>query len=163
MSGLVLSRVYRGLLRNTRNTLGNQMPEVGSDTVYGITPRYTLRGMWPAGVSQAEGVAGDFSYAILGVRSDIQFKILDQAVISDADGKIIYNLPQQDMLALRVTARFAWQVGDPISHDAPNPATRYPFGVMRSPATSELGAEPEAASDEPEAEEADEPKAARRR
>lgn len=131
VSGLVLSRIYRGLLRNARNAQGDQLPEVSPGDVYGVPPRYTLRGMWPVGANSPEGVAGDFQFAILGVRSDIQFKVLDQAVISDADGKIIYNLPQQDMLALRVTARFAWQVGDPITHDQPDPSVRYPFAVIR--------------------------------
>jgi HK97 family phage major capsid protein len=165
VSGLVLSRIYRGLLRNARNTQGNLFPEVSPGDVYGIDPRYTLRGMWPVGANSAEGVAGDFSFAILGLRSDIAFKVLDQAVISDADGKIIYNLPQQDMLALRVTARFAWQVGDPISHDEPDPDKRYPFGVIRGTGLpSGLSNGNGNGDGEPEAAEAeDEPKAARRR
>jgi HK97 family phage major capsid protein len=154
VSGLVLSRAYKGRLRQVRSSIGVQLSEVSVSDVYGIDPRYTLRGMWPTGVNAAEGIAGDYQYGLLGVRQDMTYKILDQAVISDAAGKVIYNLPQQDMLALRVVARFAFQVGDPITHEAPNAATRYPFAVLRSPASAELGADVEPEAD-PEAEEAE--------
>ena len=60
-------------------------------------------------------VVGDYTMAVLGLRQDMTYKLLDQAVITDDTGKIIYNLPQQDMLALRVTFRAAFAV-------APSPA-----------------------------------------
>lgn len=51
------------------------------------------------------------------IRQDVDVKILDQAVIQDPSTKdIIFNLAQQDMIALRVTFRMGWAM--------PNPATR---------------------------------------
>ena len=50
---------------------------------------------------------------MLGIRQDMTYKLLDQAVITDDTGKVIYNLPQQDMLALRVTFRAAFAIAEP--------------------------------------------------
>jgi hypothetical protein len=40
-------------------------------------------------------------------------------VITDDLGNIVYNLPQQDMLALRVVARFGFAIAKPVSRNAP--------------------------------------------
>ncbi|MBQ7957218.1 MAG: phage major capsid protein [Clostridia bacterium] len=67
--------------------------------------------------SVAQIVAGDFSQAVYAIRQDITVKILDQGVIQDPTTKeIIYNLAQQDMVALRIVFRMGWAL--------PNPATR---------------------------------------
>jgi hypothetical protein len=61
-------------------------------------------------VDPALAVVGDYSMAVVGVRQDLTYKLLDQAVITDDAGAIVYNLPQQDMLALRVVARFGFAI-----------------------------------------------------
>lgn len=67
--------------------------------------------------SIAQLVVGDFSQAVYAIRQDITVKILDQGVIQDPTTKeIVYNLAQQDMVALRVVFRMGWAL--------PNPATR---------------------------------------
>lgn len=67
--------------------------------------------------SIAQLVVGDFSKAVYAIRQDITVKILDQGVIQDPNTKqIVYNLAQQDMIALRVVFRMGWAL--------PNPATR---------------------------------------
>lgn len=67
--------------------------------------------------SIAQLVVGDFSQAVYSIRQDITVKILDQGVIQDPSTKeIVYNLAQQDMVALRVVFRMGWAL--------PNPATR---------------------------------------
>ena len=70
---------------------------------------------------------------MLGVRQDLTYKVLDQAVIQDNTGAIVYNLAQQDMVALRVVSRFAWQVANVLNRDQPVEANRYPAGVLRTP------------------------------
>jgi len=76
-------------------------------------------------------IAGDFSQGIIGIRQDVTWKMLDQAVISDADGNIVFNLPQQDMVALRCVARYGFQVPNPYNRMQVSEAARYPFGVLR--------------------------------
>lgn len=67
--------------------------------------------------SIAQLIVGDFSQAVYSIRQDITVKILDQGVIQDPSTKaIVYNLAQQDMIALRVVFRMGWAL--------PNPATR---------------------------------------
>ena len=84
--------------------------------------------------TQVEAITGDFTQGILGVRQDLQFKMLDQSVIQDNTGAIIYNLAQQDLVAMRVTCRYAFQVPNPVDRMQPTEASRYPFGALLQPA-----------------------------
>lgn len=74
--------------------------------------------------------SGDFRQVVYAIRQDVSYKILDQAVIQDNAGNIVYNLAQQDMVALRAVIRLAWQVPNPINYLQPNEALRYPVGVL---------------------------------
>jgi hypothetical protein len=82
---------------------------------------------------QVDAITGDFSQGILGVRQDLTFKMLDQSVIQDNTGAIVYNLAQQDLVAMRVVARYAFQVPNPIDRMQATEANRYPFGVLVQP------------------------------
>lgn len=95
---------------------------------------YALAGLWPTGVSAAEAVVGDFSKLVVGVRQDMTYKLITEGVITDAAGLIIYNLPQQDMVALRLVFRAGYAVSNPINYTEGVEANRYPFAVLRSPA-----------------------------
>lgn len=139
VNGMIASRSYRGKLRAVRDTQGRQQQEIRSqvstDEAFGVKIQYPLRGMWPSGVSEAELIPGDFTRGIIGIRQDITYKMLDQAVITDNNGAIVYNLAQQDMVAMRVVFRVAWQVANPINYDQQTESSRYPFAVLRSPAS----------------------------
>jgi HK97 family phage major capsid protein len=134
VNGLVAARSVKGRLRQARDTTGQRLSEVTPTAVDGVEVEYPLRGLWPTGLSAAELIAGDFTQGLIGIRKDLTYKVLTEAVIQDNTGTIIYNLPQQDMVALRVVARFAFQVPNPINRDQPTEGSRYPFGVLRSPA-----------------------------
>jgi hypothetical protein len=73
-------------------------------------------------------IAGQWDLCVLGILQDLTWKLLDQAVITDAAGNIVYNLPQQDMLALRVTMRCGLAVGVPVTESGG--ANAYPFSVL---------------------------------
>lgn len=129
VNAIIASVKARAALRSLKD--GNQRPLFVSD-MKGSTP-YALDGI-PLTFSQngafddsvAQMIAGDFSQAVYSMRQDITVKILDQGVIQDPSTKeIIYNLAQQDMIALRVVMRLAWAV--------PNPATRLNADRMNVP------------------------------
>jgi hypothetical protein len=91
-----------------------------------------MRGLFPTGAAgtNVRALVGDFTEFVIGVRRDITYKVLDQAVIQDGAGAIVYNLAQQDMVALRVTFRAGWQVSNRINNDQPTEANRYPVGRL---------------------------------
>jgi hypothetical protein len=111
--------------------------DLTADDWFGISMRYPMRGLWPTAVSTTEAVIGDFSNLVVGVRRDFSYKLLDQGVITDnaSPPAIVFNLPQQDMIALRLTFRAGYQIANAINWDQPTEAARSPFGVMTRPAT----------------------------
>jgi hypothetical protein len=94
---------------------------------------YPMRGLWPTASSSPRIFGGDWNQFVVGVRQDITWKILDQAVIQDNTGQIVYNLPQQDMTAIRLTFRIGWQVANTINNDQPTEANRYPAASLLIP------------------------------
>jgi HK97 family phage major capsid protein len=131
VSGLVAKGSYKGLLRNARDANGVLLSEVSQGTIYGVPIQYAMTALWPAPAT-AEAIAGDFSQGILGIRQDLTYKLLTEAVITDDTGLVIYNLPQQDMVALRVVARYGFQVANAMTWENTNDATRYPWAVMQN-------------------------------
>lgn len=124
VTGAVASMSMRAKLRGIKDNDGR--PIFKSD-MQGST-QYALDGApmyFPQNGSfdqkRAQLIVGDFSQAVYAIRQDVTVKILDQGVIQDPDTKqIVYNLAQQDMIALRVVFRMGWAL--------PNPATRMDEG-----------------------------------
>ena len=134
-NGIVAARSARGRFRRARDTQGQRLAGLNADlTEYeGLSIAYPMRGLFPTGGAAGTNVRlflGDFSEFVVGIRQDISYKVLDQAVIQDGTGAIVYNLPQQDMVALRVTFRVGWQVSNRINRDQPTEAARYPVGRL---------------------------------
>ena len=98
-------------------------------TLYGQPIHYPRNGAWDA--SQALMLGGDFKQAVYAVRQDMTYKLLTEAVITDSNNEIIYNLAQQDMVALRCVMRLGWQLPNPINRMDENATTRYPFFVLQ--------------------------------
>ena len=75
-------------------------------------------------------IAGDFNNAVYSIRQDVTYKVLDQAVIQDpSTGEILYNLAQEDMVALRVTFRMGYAIPNPVTA-LDGTETRYPFAAL---------------------------------
>lgn len=120
VNGVISALGMKAKLRGLRTTDG--LPIFKSD-MQGATP-YSLDGApmyFPENgsfdKSLAQMIVGDFRQLVWAIRQDITVKILDQGVIQDPFTKeIVYNLAQQDMIAIRVVFRAGWAL--------PNPATR---------------------------------------
>jgi HK97 family phage major capsid protein len=130
VNGFVTRTAMRATFRNARDTTGQKLADVSPQEVDGQPVVYAMRGMWPTGAGSIAAFLGDFTQGILGIRQDITYKLLDQAVIQDNTGAIVFNLAQQDMVGLRVVARFAFAVSNPINREQPTEASRYPFGCL---------------------------------
>lgn len=134
VSGFVADRTFRSRLRGARATDGQKLVDFTDGNIEGVAPKFAMRGLWPTGLSAAELFAGDFSQGVISLRQDITYKVLTEGVIQAPDGTIEYNLPQQDLIALRAVMRVGFAVPNPINRANPTAGTRYPFAVLRSPA-----------------------------
>ncbi|HSZ70234.1 MAG TPA: phage major capsid protein [Solirubrobacteraceae bacterium] len=130
---------YVGLkskIRKARNTLGDQLADFSNDRAGGFSSLYDqplvfpARGMWPTGSGEAAAILFEREQFAVGLRTDFDTKLLDQAVIQDNEGKTIFNLAMQDMIALRIRFRCGWQVSNQVTYDQPTEASRYPAGVV---------------------------------
>ena len=106
---------------------GNGQPlnttEIGS-----LRREYLDNGAWNK--EQATLIAGDFNQAVYAIRSDVDYKVLTEAVIQDpSTGEILYNLAQEDMVALRVTFRMGYAIPNPVNA-LDGSETRYPFAAL---------------------------------
>ena len=96
------------------------------DTIVGREIVYDNSGLFD--YTKALMVAGDFRKAVYAIRQDVTYKVLDQAVIQDSNGAIVFNLAQQDMIALRVVMRLGVQIANPVTRRAGT--NGYPFAVL---------------------------------
>ena len=126
----------RAKLRGLKDTTGQ--PVFKSDMQTGTN--YTLDGSpmnFPRNgafdKSKALIISGDFSQLVYSIRQDITFKIFDQGVIQDpATKEIIYNLMQNDMVALRAVMRLGWEIPNPINAIQKDKTKRCPFALLKT-------------------------------
>jgi len=73
-------------------------------------------------------LAGNFNYMRYAIRQDVTYKILDQATITDNEGRVILNLAQQDCVALRAVMRLGWAMPRPVNMVSGR--DYFPFAVL---------------------------------
>ena len=132
-SGAAADVSMRARLRGLRDADGNlifarSMQDGVPYTLDGEAMYFPRNGCWD--VAQAHLILGEWEKLVWSLRQDITYDIFDQAVIQDATGAIVYNLAQQDMLALRAVMRIGWQVPNPINRLQETEANRYPFAAL---------------------------------
>ena len=132
-NGAVGNITFKARLRNARTTTGEQQSML--EDIPDIMFMPSLAGLWPTGTNAAEVLIGDWTKLVVGVRQDMTYKLITEGVITDNTGAIIYNLPQQDMVALRLVFRAAYAVANPINYQQGTEGSRSPFAVLRSPAS----------------------------
>lgn len=120
VNGVIASTNMKAKLRGLRDDSGQPLfnKNMQGATQYALdgAPMYFPdNGSFDKSIAQL--IVGDFSKAVYAIRQDVTVKILTEGVIQDPTTKeIVYNLAQQDMVALRVVFRMGWAL--------PNPATR---------------------------------------
>ncbi len=151
VNGHMADITMRAKLRGLKDTTGQ--PVFRSDMQSGTT--YTLDGSpmnFPRNGafdrSRALMISGDFSQLAYSIRQDITFKLFDQGIVQDpATGDILYNLMQNDMVALRAVMRLGWEIPNPINAMVPDKTKRCPFAVLKA---AESGASVVSHSAEPD-------------
>lgn len=132
VNGLVGGVGLKGKFRMMTDTTGQPLntTEIGS-----LKRTFVDNGTWDKDLSTL--VVGDFNQAVYSIRQDITYKVLTEAVIQDPQtGEILYNLAQDDMVALRVTMRLGWEIPNPINAENET-ETRFPFASV-SPESASL-------------------------
>lgn len=132
VTGLLGGVGLKGKFRMMTDTTGQPLntTEIGS-----LNRAYLDNGAWDKSLSTL--IAGDFNQAVYSIRQDVTYKVLDQAVIQDPEtGEILYNLAQDDMVALRVVMRLGWEIPNPVNA-LDETETRFPFASLK-PASTEL-------------------------
>lgn len=138
VNGWIAARAFRRYLRAARNVNGERPDgarlDPGLTSLDGDPIAYPMRGLWTTGGTVGTNVrafTGDFANQFkVGIRQDITLKVLTESVIQDNTGAIIYNLAQQDLVALRCKFRVGWQVANTMNNDNPNAATRFPASAL---------------------------------
>lgn len=105
--------IYLDALRSDGNTA----------SIYGQNLYYMQNRTWDR--DTAVSLVGDSSKVVLGIREDVQVKLLDQATLGTGENQI--NLAERDMVALR----FKFRVGYATAYStAAGEATDFPFAVI---------------------------------
>lgn len=137
VNGHIAAMTMKAKLRGLRDTSGQpifvrSMQDRTRYELDGEPMEFPANGAFD--VTEALMFSGDFRQAVYAIRQEITYKVLTEAVIQDNTGAIVYNLAQQDMVALRAVMRLAWQVPNPVTRLQPTEAQRYPFAVLTPPA-----------------------------
>ncbi len=133
VNGLLGGVGLKGKFRMMTDTTGQPL----NTTEIGSLKRYYMdNGVWDK--TKSTLVVGDFSQAVYQIRQDVTYKVLTEAVIQDpSDGSILYNLAQDDMVALRVTLRLGWNIPNPVNAENET-SSRFPFASLKPTGTTSL-------------------------
>ncbi len=131
VNGFLADATFEAHLRNLRDKNNNLLyaSSLLSSTHSNLIGRpieYDNNGVFDT--SKALMICGDFSKAVYSIRQDVTYKVLTEAVIQDTEGNIVYNLAQQDMVALRVVMRLGVQIANPVTRRKGRGG--YPFAIL---------------------------------
>ena len=133
VNGILGGTGLKGKFRMMLDTTGQPLntTEIGS-----VRREFMDNGVWDK--TKSTLIVGDFTQAVYAIRQDITYKVLTEAVIQDpSDGSILYNLAQDDMVALRVVMRLGWEIPNPVNAENET-GTRFPFASLKPEGTVSL-------------------------
>lgn len=140
-SAILARTSQKRALRTLRDGNGAFIYDGVSRQLWDTPVEYVDNGSFGANVADSvQAITGDFSKAVIGIRTAVEFKLLTEATLTedvvitngtDPDQtvrQVAYSLAEQDLLAIRFRVRLAFQVMTPSSTvGGVNP---YPFAVM---------------------------------
>lgn len=133
VTGLVGGVGLKSKFRLMTDTTGQPLntTEIGS-----LQRTFVNNGTWDK--TKSTLIAGDFSQAVYSIRQDLTFKLLTEGIIQDPDsGDILYNLGQEDMVALRCVMRLGWEIPNPVNAEDET-ESRFPFASLKPEGTVSL-------------------------
>lgn len=138
ISSIPMRAKLRGLRdKNDRPLFIENMHQGAQYTLGGMSMDFPRNGAWDG--ENALMVAGDWKQAVYAMRQEVTFKVFDSGSITDENGKVVYNLMQNDMSAIRMVIRLGWQILNPINAVNPDGTTRFPFAVYAPSDSSDSG------------------------
>lgn len=130
VSAISMRAKLRGLKdKNDRPLFMENLHQGAQYTLAGMGMEFPRNGAFDA--TQALMVTGDWSQAVYAIRQDVTFDVFTSGVVSDAEGKVVYNLMQNDMKAIRMVIRLGWNILNPINAVNPDGSKRFPFAVYQ--------------------------------
>lgn len=130
VSAISMRAKLRGLKdKNDRPLFMENLHQGAQYTLAGMGMEFPRNGAFDA--TQALMVTGDWSQAVYAIRQDVTFDVFTAGVVSDADGKVVYNLMQNDMKAIRMVIRLGWNILNPVNAVSPDGTKRFPFAVYQ--------------------------------
>ena len=134
VNGILSSVRAKAMLRGLKDENGRPLfmaslqDGVRNYALDSIPMTFATNGVWDD--AKALMLGGDFNEIVYSIRSDISMKLFSEGVITDADGKVVYNLMQQDMKAIRFTFRYAWAVPNTMTLLNADSTTRAPLFLL---------------------------------
>ena len=115
------------LMRNCRDANGQKI--YPNDTeINGRAIQYPLDGTIDP--TEALLISGQWNHLVYAIRQDMTYTIANQGVITDAAGKVVHNLWQQDMIGMRVVMRLGFALPNPINRMEETEDDRSPFAIL---------------------------------
>jgi HK97 family phage major capsid protein len=130
VTGSIAHTAMKRALRNCRDKDGRPIFNTSPQSKFG----YDLDGqpcMFPlngAISSTYPLICGDWSKLVFAIREDMTWDIGKEAVIQDAQGNIVYNLFQQNMVALRCSMRLGFALPHPVTQM--DSGSGFPFAYL---------------------------------
>lgn len=129
-SSISMRAILRGLVDSVGHPLFMENMHQGAQyTLNGMNMDFPRNGAWDA--EQALMLTGDWKQAVYAIRQDVTFEVFKDGVISDSDGKVVFNLMQQDSKAIRMVIRLGWNILNPLNAINPDGSARFPFAVYQ--------------------------------
>lgn len=136
---LFAKKSERRILRNLRDADGNPILSTAPvasgqsvPTIWDVPTNFLDNGILP---SDVHAIAADPRYALIGRRSDMEWKMLDQATLtqmvtigSDQVRAVAVSMAEQDMVGLRFKIRLGFSYMDPTTWEGGQGAS--PFAVL---------------------------------